>query len=131
MKKTLVFTLLVAGVCIGLYSCTSQYPMLYKKSYIESRILKDDCQRNELKSNSTIRADSLFSVATKLMKDGKDKDAYYVMELAVIHYRLAISYSELDMSKKMNKELKMSLIKAQDKLDTYKKVLSEIEAIKQ
>ena len=130
MKKTLVLTLLLAVVCIGIYSCASQYPMLYKKSYVESRALKDDCDKREMKSNTTIRADSLFTVATKLMKDGKDKEAYYVMELAVIHYRLALSYNELDESKKKNKELETSLIKAQDKLDTYKKVLSEIESMK-
>lgn len=130
MKKMLVLTLVLAVVCVGICSCASQYPMLYKKSYVESRTLKDDCQKRELKSNTTIRADSLFTVATKLLKGGKDKEAYYVMELAVIHYRLALSYNELDDSKKKNKELEMSLIKAQDKLDTYKKVLSEIESMK-
>lgn len=130
MKKTLVLTLLLAVVCVGIYSCASQYPMLYKKSYIESRTLKEGCQKRELKSNTTIRADSLFTVATNLLKGGKDKEAYYVMELAVIHYRLALSYNELDDSKKKNKELEMSLIKAQDKLDTYKKVLTEIESMK-
>ena len=100
MKKTLVLTLLLAMVCVGIYSCASQYPMLYKKSYVESRLLKEGCQEKELKSNTTIRADSLFTVATKLMKDGNDKEAYYVMELAVIHYRLALSYRDLDESKK-------------------------------
>jgi hypothetical protein len=104
--------------------------MLYKKSYVESRTLKEGCQEKELKSNTTIRADSLFTVATKLMKEGNEKEAYYVMELAVIHYRLALSYRDLDESKKKNKELEMSLIKAKDKLDTYKKVLSEIESMK-
>lgn len=130
MKKMLVLTSVLAVVCVGICSCASQYPMLYKKSYVESRALKDDCEKREMKSNATIRADSLFTVATKLMKDGKDKEAYYVMELAVIHYRLALSYNELDESKKKNKELETSLIKAQDKLDTYKKVLSEIESMK-
>lgn len=130
MKKTLVLTLLLAVVCIGIYSCTSQYPMLYKKAYVETLELKEYCQKKEMKSTTTIRADSLYVVASKLMKGGKDKEAYYVIELAVIHYRLALSYNELDKSKKKNKVLEMSLIKAQDKLDTYKKVLTEIESMK-
>lgn len=130
MKKTLVLTLLFAVVCIGIYSCASQYPMLYKKAYVETLELKEYCQKKEMKSITTIRADSLYVVASKLMKDGKDKEAYYVMELVVIHYRLALSYNELDKSKKKNKVLEMSLIKAQDKLDTYKKVLTEIESMK-
>ena len=131
MKKTLVLALALAVGLIGIYSCMSHYLALYNKAYVEILELKEYCQQKELVSNTLIKADSLYTVASKLKDAGKDKEGYYIMELAVIHYRLALSYDELERSKKKNKELEVSLIKAQDKLDTYKKVLSEIESMKQ
>ena len=130
MKKMLVLTLALSAVLIGIYSCASQYFALYKKAYVQTLELKEYCQQRELRSKTIIKADSLYTVASKLKQAGKDKEGYYVMELAVIHYRLGLSYSELYRSKRKNKKLEMSLIKAQDKLDTYKKVLSEIESLK-
>ena len=131
MKKTLVLALALAVGLIGIYSCMSHYLALYNKAYVEILELKEYCQQKELVSNTLIKADSLYTVASKLKDAGKDKEGYYIMELAVIHYRIALSYDELERSKKKNKELEVSLIKAQDKLDTYKKVLSEIESMKQ
>ena len=131
MKRMLVITVTLAAVLTGISSCMSQYFALYKKAYVETLELKEYCRQKELNEKTVIRADSLYTAASKLNQAGKDKEGYLAMELAVIHYRLAISNNELNKSEKRNKELEMALMKAQDKLDTYKKVLSEIESMKQ
>ncbi len=130
MKKVVLLFVLVLIVA-GLPSCSSQYPMLYQKAAIGADEYKNGCKGKGLQSAIIAKADSLHTTSVELMHNGKEQEGYYLMELATIHYRLALSQNEITVSKEEVKKLEQSLVKAQDKLDTYKKVLNEIESIKQ
>lgn len=118
-------------VLMGLYSCASVYPMLAGQATVKSEKLKKYCKLQELNSKLSLRADSLYSVSKQLIENGNEEEGYFVMELAAVNYKFAISQNEVRKSKEEIKRLERLLVKAKDKLDTYKQVLSEIESINQ
>ncbi len=83
----------------------------------------------ELNSKISLRADSLYSLSKQLIENGNEEEGYFIMELAAVNYKFAISQNEVKKSKEEIKRLEQLLVKAEDKLDTYKQVLSEIESI--
>lgn len=114
---------------IVLQSCSSQYPMLHQKASTEANELKKYCMGKGLRSKIVAKADSLYSVSSELMQKGKEEEAYFLMDLAVIHYRLALSRNEVVEGKKKIEKLKQSLVKAEDKLETYKDKLGKYKKV--
>ncbi len=126
IKKLLLFTL--TCILTGLYSCASQYPMLAQQATVKSDKLKKHCKLQELNSKISMQADSLYSVSRRLIENGQEEQGYFLMETASVMYKYAISRNEVEKSNEEIKRLEQLLVKAKDKLDTYKKVLSEIES---
>ena len=130
MNKWISIPFVIIVITIILSSCASQYPMLYKKAYIETLQIKDYCQKKSLSADAIAKADSLYSLAVRLNQNGKEKDAYVILEVAGVYYRIAVSQDEIAQSKKEIDKLGQLLVVAKDKLDTYKKVISELETMK-
>jgi hypothetical protein len=103
--------------------------MLAQQATVKSDKLKKYCKLRELNSKISLRADSLYSISKQLIEAGNEEEGYFVMELAAVNYKFAISQNEVNKSKEEIKRLEQLLVKAKDKLDTYQKVLSEIESI--
>ncbi len=130
MNRRLLNPVIIVVLTGMVVSCASQYPVLYKKAYVETLQVKDYCQKKPVKTDAIAKADSLYSLASRLNQNGKEKDAYMIMELAGVYYRIAVSQDEIAQSRKETDRLQQLLIVAKDKLDTYKKVISELESIK-
>lgn len=129
VKKTLLSV--VVCILVGLYSCASQYPILAQQAKVKADEFKEYCIVKGLQLKVMAKADSLYSLAKDYSEAGKDQEAFYLMELSAIHYQLALSQQEVIETNKEITKLEQDLVKARDKLDTYKKVLSELESINQ
>lgn len=74
--------------------------------------------------------DSLYVLAGKLREQGKEKEAFAKMDLAIIFFRLASAREELAQSRKKALELETSLKVARSKLEEYERVLSDLKSPK-
>ncbi len=113
-----------------LYACSSQYPMLSKQVSTEALTVKEYCTKNGISSEITGKADSLYASAESLNKNGKDEESYFTMELALIHYRLALSKHDVAQTEKVIAKLSSELKNTADELKTYQKILTELESTK-
>jgi hypothetical protein len=110
-------------------SCSSQYPLLSTQEEFKARELKEYCAKNGINSPAAVTADSLYTQSVKVPKKDADEKSLLLMELATTYYTLAISQFEVAQSKAEIRRLEQSLVKERDKLDTYQKVLNELESV--
>lgn len=130
MKRMLGFCLLSAGICL-LASCAAQFTQLSIQASTEVNEYRGSCKAKGLKTELISPADSLYNLADQYNKNGKSEDAYYLYELSGVYYRLALSQQEVVESNERIRQLEQTMIIVKDKLDTYKKVLNELETVKQ
>jgi hypothetical protein len=105
--------------------------MLSKKAATEASQLKEFCKQEELKSETVANADSLYFISDELIKNGNHKQGYYLMELAVIYYRLSLCANDFIVTEKEIASLKNTLSDVEEELKTYKQILTELESMKQ
>ena len=127
MKAVLM---VAAGLTAMLASCASQYPALLQQSTVDAVQLKGYTNQRMPKAVLVIRGDSLYSAAQSLAAKGKTEDAYYIMDKAVLTYKLASSQQEAEESRAQSESLRKALSQAKDQLAAYEKVLQEVEAVK-
>jgi hypothetical protein len=115
-------------IIAGIYSCSSQYPILSQKVATEASQLKEFCKQEELKSETVTKADSLYFISDDLIKKGNHEKSYYLMELAVIYYRLSLCAHDFIVSENTIDTLKNTLSDTQEELKTYQRILTELES---
>lgn len=128
--KRLFSILILVWIIMGVFSCSSQFPMLSKKVATEASQLKEFCKQKELKSETISNADSLYFISDELIKKGNYKEGYYLMELAVIYYRLSLCANDFIVTEKEIASLKSILSDTKEELKTYQQILAELESMK-
>lgn len=111
-----------------LFSCSSQYPMLATTAGKKAVELQSYCRERNITSDEVKTADSLYAVAERMLAKGKEEPAYLLFDLAMVNYRHALSKREVAASRREVAVLRKSLTRAQQELETYKKILSEVES---
>lgn len=124
MKHNLVPTLLFACILV-VGGCGANYRLLSSRVLTETEILREQSEMTGLKSPV---ADSLYEVGNRLLNEGKYKDGGRVMEFACARYRLLLVENELEESHTLLRDLREELKNTRDRLTTYEKVLTQIEA---
>ncbi len=123
-----LFFCIISAVCLGFYSCASQYPMLAEQTLAEAKKFKDCSEKKGLRTE-TYKADSLYNVSWKMIKKGLAKKGYPLMRVASTRYRIALFNNQIAESKKKISELERSLVETKEELNTYKKILTELKSI--
>jgi hypothetical protein len=98
---------------------------------LETEYLKKWSEQNQIVSPERLKADSMVVVARQLKFKGKDKDAFYMLQLATSYYKLAISKYELEATETKIQDLEKNLSQAKEELKTYKDLVTELENIEQ
>jgi len=98
---------------------------------LETEYLKKWSEQNQIVSPERLKADSMVVVARQLKFKGKDKDAFYMLQLATSYYKLAISKYELEATELKIQDLERNLFQAKEELKTYKDLVTELESIEQ
>jgi hypothetical protein len=107
-------------------SCSSGYQLLSQATSTEANTLKSYCEQINLQSPDTKKADLLFTEANVMLQKRKLKEAHRKMDLVVIYYRLALSKSEMEQSKKLLQEASRQLNEDENQLNSYLEILQEM-----
>ncbi|MBN1127803.1 MAG: hypothetical protein JXA71_02380 [Chitinispirillaceae bacterium] len=125
MKQVLVLFCLT-GIATLFAGCGFPYRTLSSHSFGQTGALNEQCAGKKLASEERATADSLFALGRSAFEQGKHRDALDHIDRARIYYRLALLKDELRMTREKYALVQADLMKAEDRLATYKKVLEKL-----
>jgi hypothetical protein len=122
-----------ALVLLGVFSlawiagCGSGQPLLNVSAQSEAESMKSVCMENAIQSDEVIRGDSLFASGTVRMKKGDRNGGLADLDMAALYYKLAVVKRDLAQEEASIQDLERSLKETRQKLESYKKVVQELE----
>jgi hypothetical protein len=98
------------------------------KPSAEASSLQQMCAQRSITSPEVRMADSLQTVADSIARTaGGANDAFWMDQLAVSYYKLALTANELRLREQRIKELEKSIGSVRQQLAKYRDVISELE----
>jgi hypothetical protein len=124
--KQMLALLWLTGTAVLLAGCGFPYRTLSSHSFSRTDALSEQCSGKKLESVERTVADSLFALGRSRYQAGKHKDALNTIDRAGVYYRLALLKDELRVTRGKYARVQADLMKAEDRLETYKKVLEKL-----
>lgn len=121
---------LISFFCI-LCSCAHTTSLFTDSAILEMEMLRKRSDQEQIASTERLKADSLIVEARITKEKGKEREAFWLMQLASSYYKLAISRYELQSTESRIQELESSLQQTRNELKNYKELVSELESIEQ
>lgn len=123
---------LVPGILVlsvGL-ACTSSIAILTGSYKNQAELLKNHCQQLNLQAPDVLKGDSLYNAAQTALGYNNQPEALRKLDLSISYYELALAKRNLEKG-----QAELALIQTQTqaenvRLETYQKLLSELQEIK-
>ncbi len=112
---------------IMLTSCGAPFRFAAPAKCTEATELKNVCAAVESGGTELKEADSLYNQGTVLIRKGKDEKAYWLLDRAIVRYRLVLAKSAIGRKEKEIALQKQALSKTREDISAYKQVLLELE----
>lgn len=119
------------AVSLVFFMCGYQYPLIKGNEENRAELYKGYCQEKKTASPESKAADRLFDQAMVARQNGQKQEAAYLMDQALVTYRMALLKQELEEWKKTRKELELSLNRDTEQLEYYQRLLDDLKEMRE
>lgn len=130
MKNGITYSIM-AILLLLMVSCAAQFPLIASATFSEATELKVLCGKENIASAEVKKADSLYSAGKELLEKKKNEDAYRLIDLAIVHYRIALTQNGIAVKEKSIAREEQALAKTRKDVTAYKQVLKELKTMEQ
>ncbi len=132
MKRNTAFLSVMLLTPLLFVSCAAQFPFMAPAALSEATELKNLCEKQRLTGGPEVRiADSLYREGTLLVKAGKNREAFLLLDRSVGYYRVALSRSVIAAKEKEIAGEEQALAKTREDISAYQQVLQELKTMEQ
>jgi len=130
MKKGVAYSILVTLLLL-MVSCAAQFPFIASATFSEATELKVLCGKENIASSEVKAADSLYNAGKALLEKKKNENAYNLIDLAIVHYRIALTENGIANKERAIAHEEQALAKTRKDVTAYKQVLKELKTMEQ